>query len=113
MEKFREVYEALYNSADSSRDMVDIKVKIAELITAESAEEVKKITGAKVKEAAGMMKGAKADVSGGFSSDAILNAPDLMFEQLAAVYRSWLMHDSVTPILLACAFMPLCSERSC
>ena len=43
----------------------------------------------------------------GFYSDAILNAPDLMFEQLAAVYRSWLIHGTVSPTLLACAFLPL------
>ena len=107
VEKFKEVYQALYNSADSSREMDKIKVKLAELITVDSVDEVMKVTGAKVKEAASLMKSAKSDVTGGFTSDAILNAPDQLFDQLAAIYRSWLIHGSVTPILLACAFMPL------
>ena len=60
-----------------------------------------------VKEAAGLMKKGKADVSGGFTSDAILNGPDLLFEQLALVFRSWCIHGTVTRSLLACAFLPL------
>ena len=79
VEKFREVYQALYNSAESSQQMNDIKVKVAELISVDSVQEVMKITGAKVKEAAGMMRSVKSDVTGGFTSDAILNAPDLFF----------------------------------
>ena len=30
-----------------------------------------------------------------------------MFDHLACVYRSWLVHGTVTPSLLACAFLPL------
>ena len=101
------MYQALYNSADSSEEMAEIKVKLAELITLDSVDEVMKVTGAKVKEAASLMKSDKSDVTGSFTSDAILNAPDQLFDQLAAVYRSWLIHGSVTPILLACAFLPL------
>ena len=32
---------------------------------------------------------------------------DLLYDQLAGVYRSWLVYGSVTPSLLACAFLPL------
>ena len=54
-----------------------------------------------------MMKSGKSDVTGGFSSDALINAPDLLFEHLDWVYRIWLLHGSVSPLLLACAFLPL------
>ena len=30
-----------------------------------------------------------------------------MFEQLASIYRSWLIHGTVSPMLIACAFLPL------
>ena len=53
------------------------------------------------------MKPGKMDVSEGFSSDALLHAPDSLFENLAMVYRSWMVHGTVTMSLLACAFMPL------
>ena len=53
------------------------------------------------------MKPKKSDISGSYTSDAILNAPDILFDQLASVYRSWLLHGTVTTSLLACAFLPL------
>ena len=71
------------------------------MISVDSLQEVMKITGDTVKHAAIMMKKGKSDVTDGFTSDAILNAPDLMFEQLAAVYRSWLIHGTVSPTLIA------------
>jgi hypothetical protein len=107
VEKFREVYQALYNSAGSQVEMDKIKAKLSDMIRADSMGEVNKVTGAVVKEAAGLMKAGKSDVSEGFTSDAILNAPDLMYDQLASVYRSWLVHGTVTTSLLACAFLPL------
>ena len=107
MKKFREVYQDLYNSAGSHVEMEEIKAKLSVPIRADSMEEVNRVTGAVVKEAVGLMKTGKSDVSEGFTSDALINAPDIMFEQLAGVYRSWLVHGTVTPTLLACAFLPL------
>ena len=107
VEKFREVYQAVFNSAGSAAELEVIKRKLATLIKSESVDEVMKVTGKKVKQAALLMKPGKADVTGGFTTDAFLNAPDIMFEHLAMVYRSWLFHGSVTPTLLACAFLPL------
>ena len=53
------------------------------------------------------MKKGKSDVSDGYTTDAFLNDPDELSDHLAAVYRSWLIHGTVTTHLLACAFMPL------
>ena len=53
------------------------------------------------------MKPNKGDVTGEYTSDAILNAPDILFKLLANVFRSWLVHGTVTVSLLACAFLPL------
>ena len=73
----------------------------------ETMNEVMKITGQVVKEAACKLKHGKGDVSEGYTSDAILHAPDILFDMLAKVYRSWLIHGTVTLNLLACAFLPL------
>ena len=85
VDKFREVYAALYSSAGSEDDMMSLKEKVKHLIGVDSVQEVARVTGSVVKAAALDMKPAKGDVSGGFSSDAILKAPDIMFEHLAAV----------------------------
>jgi hypothetical protein len=51
--------------------------------------ELNKLTGDIVKQAACKMKPNKGDVSEGYTSNAILNGPDIFFELLAAVVRSW------------------------
>ena len=102
--KFREVYGKLNQSWGSDGEMVHIKQKLATLIKSEeSINEVAKLNGQVVKKAVCKMKAAKADVSGAFSSDALLHAPDSLFDNLALVYRSWLVHGTVTPSLLAVA----------
>ena len=111
VEEFRQVYEQLYNSWDTSDEMRDLKNEIFSKITMDGAEEARKITGLIVKEAAASMKPGKSDVSESFTSDAILNAPDYFFQLLALVYRSWIIHGTVSLSLLACAFLPLVKGR--
>ena len=106
--KFREVYSSLYNSCGSGDEMFEIKRQVHLLVDSEnSLEEIIRFTGEVVKKAVVKMKPSKADVSGSFTSDALLHAPDSFFDLLALVYRSWLVHGTVTPSLLACAFLPL------
>jgi hypothetical protein len=105
--KFRSVYRDLYNSADTSKEMEVIKERVETKITADSSHEVTKVTGSVVKLAAVSMKKSKGDVTGSYSSDALRNAPDKFYDHLAAMFRSWLNHGTVTRSLLACAFLPL------
>ena len=105
--KFKDVYNALYNSVDTQEETGALKVKIKDLIRSESINEVNKVTGATVKAAACRMKSHKTDVSGGFTSDCLLHGPDLLFDQLATVFRGWMVHGKVTSSVLACAFLPL------
>ena len=51
LDKFKEVYETLYNSADTSNAMIVVKEKLQTLIDHNSIEEVAKITGKIVKDA--------------------------------------------------------------
>ena len=61
------------------------------------------MTGSIVKEAVSKLKAQKTDVSGSYVSDGLKNAPDMLYDQLASMFRSWLYHGSVTPSLLACS----------
>ena len=92
VERFRAVYSALYNSAPSNIQELSDKI----IIDNTAANEIGKITGKVVKDAACRMKPGKNDVSGGYSSDAILNGPDSLFDALAAAMRSFLTHGTVT-----------------
>ena len=107
VEKFKMVYSALYNSASTADEMKVLQEKINKLITPESIQEVAMVTGNVVKEAVCTMKSRKSDVSCTFTSDSLLNAPDILFEQLAVVFRSWITHGNITPSILACSFLPL------
>ena len=75
-DKFKEVYEALYNSADTSEAIGLIKDKLEHMIDGTSLDEVKKITPEIVKKVATLMKPNKADVTGSFTSDLLLHAPE-------------------------------------
>ena len=112
VEKFREFYEEVYNSSESNVALEVIKNKINELLieansVGDTSGELIKLTGDIVKQAACKMKPNKGDVSEGYTSNALLNGPDILFELLAAVFQSWLIHGTVTLSLLACAFLPL------
>ena len=107
VEEFRQVYSHLYNSSGTQEAMEVLKDELGAEIGRDSIAEANKITGAIVKEAACRMKPSKGDVSGSYTSDALLNAPDKFFELIAPVFKSWLVHGTVTLSLLACAFLPL------
>ena len=101
--KFKEVYSNLYNSAPS--DMEKLKERI--LMNNDSLYEACKITGKIVKDAACKLKPGKSDITGCFTSDAISNGPDELFDALAVVFRSFLIHGTVTKSLLTCASLLL------
>ena len=107
VEEFRKVYSTLYNSEDTTEEILKLVEVLREEITQDSIKHVEKITGNVVKEAAARMKPNKSDVSKGFTSDAILNAPDVFFDLISMVFRSWLVHGTVTLSMLSCAFLPL------
>ena len=107
VEEFRKVYSTLYNSEDTTEEILKLVEVLREDINQDSIKHVDKITGNVVKEAAARMKPNKSDVSKGFTSDAILNAPDVFFDQISMVFRSWLVHGTVTLSMLSCAFLPL------
>ena len=67
MDKFRDEYAALYNSPGSQTDMLELRQKIKQMLGFCSVEEIAKITGKVVKEAAFSMQPGKGDVSCGFT----------------------------------------------
>ena len=107
VEVFKDVYSELYNSSNTDDQMVELKQLLQGEISESCIRHADRVTGAVVKEAACRMKPGKSDVSTSYTSDAILNAPDTFFNLLALVFRSWLVHGTVTLSLLACAFLPL------
>jgi hypothetical protein len=75
LDKFKEVYENLYNSSETAEATNSIKEKLSTMIDENSVSEINKITGKLVKKACVKMKPHKMDVSGGYTSDTLLHAP--------------------------------------
>ena len=108
VEEFRKVYQELYNIEDDFLALEELKEALGIDVSSEqSVEEIDKVTSTAVKEASKRLKAGKGDVSGSYNSDLIKNCPDLFYELLAGVFRSWLTHGTVTKSFLACAFLPL------
>ena len=106
--EFRRVYQELYNLCDDADALAKLKRDLETDIGHQaSAWEVSKVTGQVVKEASKRLLGNKGDVTGSYNRDMIKNCPDLFYDMLAAVFRSWLTHGTVTRSFLACAFLPL------
>ena len=53
-----------------------------------------------MKLACSRMKAGKTDVSGSYTSDALINGPDILFDQLATVFKSYLVHGTITREIL-------------
>ena len=87
VDTFLEVYNELYNNSGTQEEKIELKEKVAKLIKVNSMGEVIKLTGMKLKEAVSLLKQCKGDVSGGYTSDDLLNGPDVLFDQLATVFR--------------------------
>ena len=107
VEKFRLVYSGLYNLSSTEAEMANLHKKISKLINPESVHQVNRITRNVVKQAVSTMRPRKCDVSSWYTSDALMNAPDILFEHLAFIFRSWVTHGNITPSMLACSFLPL------
>ena len=107
LDKFRDLYAQLYNSVGTEEEVGGLKIYLEEQITQDSFNEVYKLTGAIVKKAAERMKPGKTDVTESYTSDIFLHAPDSFFNALADVFRSFLVHGTVTLSILSCAFLPL------
>ena len=107
VEKFRELYEALYTSAGTEARLQDLELQIWGAIDCRSEAEIRRVTPGVVAAACKRMKGGKIDVSESYASDVFSQAPPLLCQKLALVFRSFLTHGTLTKSILACAFMPL------
>ena len=84
-----DIYSLLYNSAGTQKGMEDLKKEVSQSI-GEEKHEIDKVTATVVKEAVMSMKSKKSDVTESFTSDALLEGPDIRFQHLSLVFKDWL-----------------------
>ena len=87
--------------------MTELKLEVESRVDCTAEKEVRKITGEIVHRASTKMKPGKVDVSESYTSDIFCNAPRILFDKLAVVFRSFLVYGTITMSAMACSFMPL------
>ena len=110
---FKNIYEQLYNEQnDISRELVDdINKDVAENV--KEAEDLINLLDTKVvKAAVNKLKADKSDVTGQFTSDCLKAAPTIFFDQLSALFRTFLYHGHITQDLLVCALSPIVKDQN-
>ena len=81
------IFKTLYNSLESREEMKELQNRIRRLVeTEDSKAEIMKGTTELVKQAACSLKPHKMNVSQGYTSDALLNGPDVLFNILTSIF---------------------------
>ena len=104
-EQFANVYKNLFNSVDDRDGIEQLQQKLQN--AGIKASDVDLITPDVVKQAIKKLKPGKTDVSGEFTSEALLNGSENLSGTLADLFKSFFIHNDFTSEILACAFMPL------
>ena len=108
---FKDIYADLYNSVDNKQNIVDLLSTVNDEINYTHAYDVNKLTPEIVKEATNHLKNGKTHPTHMFSSDCVKNAPDLFFQLLSIVIKSFLIHGHITVYLLLATLVPIIKNK--
>ena len=75
-----------------------------------SMKDIKNVDESLVKEALGRMKSGKSDVLYEYSSDMLINGPQVLIEHLVNMFQCFLIHGNVPYFLLLCSLVPLVKD---
>ena len=109
--KFAEIYDELFNREDDDENIEHLSNGIHRDINEESMREVLKINSEVIKEAMEKLKPNKLDPIHDFTSYFLKNTPDILYEQLALVLKSFLIHGHVTESLLLATLVPIVKDK--
>ena len=104
LEKFKELYEELYNSSSTEGEVSELLKGLQSRIDCRSEGEVAKMTLSVVKRACSKIKPGRMDVSQSHSSDVFRHGPDLLYQYLADIFKSFLVHGTLPLAILVCIY---------
>ena len=107
-EHFKTIYETLFNeqsNAQEEQKLDNLYDSINDGIAQDQDTEsiINLMTINVVKQAISRLKAGKGDISGLFTSDCLKEAPDILSEKLAMIFRNFLRHGYASESLLNCA----------
>ena len=110
-EHFSSIYSNLYSSVDDHDEVLEIQKDINAKVNFSNLDDVRKITPDIVKEATENLKNSKSDPVFDFDSDCLKNAPDELFDHIAALMRMFLIHSHVSSYLLLATLVPIIKDK--
>ena len=108
---FATLYGRLYNSVDEKSKLDSLFAAIDSQVSQEDSLEIHKITAEVVEAAVSHLKKNKTDPVLTSTSDCLSNSPPILFEYLAIIFRSWLIHGHVTELLLLSTLVPIIKDK--
>ena len=108
---FADKYKDLYSKSNLGQEYHDIKDSIDENVAEEEIAEVMLVNEELIREALKKMKRGKGDVIFNYSSDCLMNSPDILHTHLANLLRMFLIHGQVAVILLLCSLVPIVKDN--
>ena len=108
---FASVYGKLYNSVEDTKDMEDVKLYLKDNINEGSLADVNVITPQLVAQAISQLKNDKMDQIFDFNSNCLKNAPPLLCEHLATLFKVLLIHGHISPAVLVSTIVPLVKDK--
>ena len=110
-EHFASIYSELYNSADDAEKLREVHTKVESLVEASQIGKVAMITPDLVKKASEKLRPGKSDPVYSFSSDCFKNGVDILYQHLADVIKSCVVHSHIPSILLLSSLVPLVKDK--
>jgi hypothetical protein len=108
----KSIYEKLYNRTGSSEPLENLFDEVSSKVSEDNLEDVDKVTPGLIKEIIKKkIKSGKNDPEFDLTTDNLKNAPDILFNHLAAFFRAVLVHGHITISLLICAIILLIKNK--
>ena len=108
---FADIYKQLYNSLDEESNLTHVAEHLNNAINCTSHHDISKVTPALVMDAIDRLKNNKSDPINEFTSDCLKNAPFVLCERLAMLFRQYLTHGHVSSIIMVSTLIPLIQDK--
>jgi hypothetical protein len=108
---FKNIFKDIYNSANDQDELNEVMVEVENKINEASLADVDLVTPEIVEEATKHLNESKSDPYLNFSSDCIKHGTKELFQKLAVVIKSFLIHGHVTYFLLLATLVPIIKDK--
>ena len=104
---FAKIYNTLYNSVNDTDSLSTLYQSINERSCVAGIDDAVKVTSTIIREAVNHLKSNKNDSTFLFTSGCLKNAPAILYEQLALVFRFYIIHGHVSNTLMLSTLIPI------